>query len=158
MNRTLTVKEIVNGAEGICFMLTDDGKKEELLHVKNIEITIKKNKSPMKVMGTTATKHKANGWEGTGKMTLYYASSKFREMTLKYMSTGIDTYFDMYIENQDPTSTIGRQTVWIKQVNLDDVVLAKLDIDSTELDEEVNFTFNGAELLNSFDEIQGEII
>ena len=36
------------------------------------------------------------------------------------------------------------------------IILAKLDVDSTELDEEVSFTFDGAEILNEFDEVEGE--
>ena len=44
----------------------------------------------------------------------------------------------------------------LKQVNIDGVEVAKLDIDSTELDEELNFTFNGVEIRNSFDKLIGE--
>lgn len=159
MAQRLTLKawDAINGAEGVCWA-NIDGIKEEMLYVKDIEANIKKNKSELKVIGTTTVKHKANGWSGTGKMTLYYATSKFRELMAKYMNKGIDTYFDLYIENEDPTSEIGKQTIWLKQVNIDDIPLAKLDVNSTELDEEINFTFNGAEILNRFTQLVGELI
>ena len=38
----------------------------------------------------------------------------------------------------------------LKNCNLDSVVLARLDVDADNLDEEVSFTFDGAELLDSF--------
>ena len=63
---------------------------------------------------------------------------------------------DLYIENEDPSSDAGKQKIWLKNVNFDKIILAKLDVDSTELDEEVSFTFDGAEILNEFDEVEGE--
>ena len=62
----------------------------------------------------------------------------------------------MLIENEDPSSEIGKQTIILKQVNIDEVDIAKLDIDSKELDEELNFTFNGVEIRSEFDKVVGE--
>lgn len=89
-------------------------------------------------------------------MKMYYCTSKFREMMVKYIDESVDTYFEMLIENEDPSSEIGRQTVILKQVNINTVDIAKIDIDSTELDEEIEFTFNGVEVRNSFDKVIGE--
>ena len=127
-----------------------------MLYVKNVEAKMDKNKSEIPVLGQTGMKHKANGWTGTGKMTIYYATSKYREMMIKYIKQGIDTYFDLIIENEDPTSTIGKQTMQLKKVNLDGIILAKLDVESTELDEDMEFTFEDADMLNAFTELVGE--
>lgn len=153
--KTLKAWDAINGAEGRC-IATIDGDVEDMIYVKDIEATVEKEKSEIKVLGQTGTKHKANGWKGKGKMTMYYATSLFRKMMAKYMDEGIDTYFDLLIENEDPTSDIGKQTIILKQVNIDDINIAKLDIGSKELDEELNFTFNGAEIRNEFDEVAGE--
>ena len=72
------------------------------------------------------------------------------------MDEGVDTYFDLLIENEDPSSDIGKQTIILKQVNLDGIDIAKLDIDSKELDEELDFTFNGVEIRNEFGQVVGE--
>ena len=74
----------------------------------------------------------------------------------KYISEGVDTYFDLLIENEDPSSEIGKQTIILKQVNINNVDIAKLDINSTELDEEIDFTFNDVEIRNEFDKVVGE--
>lgn len=152
---TLKAWDAINGAMGTCYAIID-GNKEEMLYLKNIEASVSKNKSEIKVLGHNGTKHKAVGWKGSGSATIYYATSKFRELMLKYMKTGVDTYFDLVITNEDPNSDIGAQTVVLKQVNIDGVSLAKLDIDSTELDEDMDFTFNDADILNSFKEVVGE--
>lgn len=154
-NLTLKAWDAINGAMGKCVAVID-GKVEDMIYVKNISAKVDKNKTEIKVLGQTGAKHKSNGWKGTGSMNAYYATSKFREMIVEYVRTGIDTYFDLQIENEDPSSDIGNQTVVLKQVNIDGVEVAKLDIDSTELDEELNFTFNGVEIRNSFDKLIGE--
>ena len=71
-------------------------------------------------------------------------------MMLDYMKTGRDSYFDIVVINEDENADAGRQTVVLKNCNLDSVVLARLDVDADNLDEEVSFTFDGAELLDSF--------
>lgn len=156
---TLKAWDAINGAEGKVYAdIEIDGVKtrEEMLYVKKVEAKVEKNKSEIKVLGQTGAKHKANGWKGSGSMTIYYATSLFRKLMLDYMKTGKDTYFTLYIENEDPSSEIGRQAIVLKQVNLDDVILAKVDVDSTELDEEISFTFNDADILNEFDAVVGE--
>ena len=146
---TLAVESVVNGAMGRC-VATIDGNVEEMFYVKNIEINVEKYKNEIKVLCQTGAKHKANGWKGSGSMNMYYCTSKFREMMLKYIKDGVDTYFDILVENEDPSTKIGKQTAVVKGVNLDSIVMAKLDVDSTELDEDVEFTFNDIDLLNDF--------
>lgn len=152
---TLKAWDAINGALGTCYA-NINGNKEEMLYVKNIEAKIKKNKREIKVLGQTGMKHKATGWTGSGTMTIYYSTTKFREMMMEYIKTGKDVYFDIVIENKDESSQIGRQTIVLKQVNIDTMIMAKLDINSTELDEEISFTFNDVNILNSFQPIVGE--
>ena len=152
---TLKAWDAINGALGTCYA-NINGNKEEMLYVKNIEAKIKKSKREIKVLGQVGMKHKATGWTGSGTMTIYYSTTKFREMMVEYVRTGKDMYFDIVIENNDASSQIGRQTIILKQVNIDNIVMAKLDINSTELDEEISFTFNDVSILNSFNAIDGE--
>ena len=66
------------------------------------------------------------------------------------MKSGIDTYFDLVVINDDPQSGLGSQTVVLKNCNLNKVTLAKLDVGADFLDEELSFTFEDAELLDKF--------
>ena len=83
-------------------------------------------------------------------MTIYYITSIFRRLAKEYAKTGKDTYFDITIENDDPTSSVGKQTVVLYKCNLDSTILAKLDVDNTELDEDIDFTFEDFDILDSF--------
>lgn len=145
----MKAEDAISGKLGRVYA-TINGNVEEMLYVKNVEAKIDKKKIAVPVLGLTGDQHKAGGWSGTGSMTIYYATSLFREMMLEYIKTGKDTYFDLLIENDDPTSGIGVQTTILKGVNLDSIVIAKIDVESETLDEDVSFTFNDVDMPNKF--------
>lgn len=145
----LKAGDIISGQEGKA-TATINGSIENLAYVKNLEATFEKQKSEIRVIGHRGTQHKTTGWSGSGSMNLYYITSLFREMALKYAKTGVDTSFDVTIENNDPTSSIGKQTVVLYGVNIDSTIIAKLDVDNTELDEDIDFTFDDFDILDKF--------
>lgn len=157
MSWDLTMKAVdtINGQLGTCTAVVN-GNIEEMIYTKSIEAKVDKTKKEIKVLGYTGTKNKSAGWKGTGTCTVYYVTSLYRKLMLEYMHTGKDFYMDMYIENEDPGSSSGKQKMWLKNVNFDGLDLAKLNVDSTELDEEISFTFDDAEMITEFDEITGE--
>ncbi|HIT73166.1 phage portal protein [Tyzzerella sp. An114] len=148
----LRAKDTINGTQGTCFAVIDN-KRTELMQVKNITATVEKKKTEIPILGVTGKQHKAGGWKGTGKMTVYYVSSIFRSMMLDYIKKGIDTYFEIMVTNEDPTSSTGSQTVLLKGVNLDSIIFTKLDVEKEALEEDMEFTFNDVDLLDKFDEL-----
>ena len=101
------------------------------------------------------TGHKTTGMSGSGKMTLYYLTPLFRQMLKQYKDTGVDIYFDLVVENNDPSSSAGKQTVLLMDCNLDSVLLTKLDGDSDDpLEEDADFTFEDYDILQEFTKIQ----
>ncbi len=148
----LNAKDTINGTQGTCFAVIDN-TRTELMQVKNITATVEKKKTEIPILGITGKQHKAGGWNGTGKMTAYYVSSMFRKMMLDYIKTGKDTYFELMVTNEDPTSGTGTQTVVLKGVNIDTVVFTKLDVEKEALDEEMEFTFNDVDILDTFNEL-----
>jgi hypothetical protein len=123
---------------------------EELFYGKSLEATCEIQKTEVKTLGKRGSQHKPNGWNGTGSLTIYYATSTFRKMAIDYMKNGIPVYFDLTVINNDPASTIGPQTTLLKDCTLDSVLLAKFDVESEVLDESMDFTFDDADLLNEF--------
>ena len=152
---TLRGTDPISGKLGECYA-TIDGSMEEMIYLKKIEAKMEKQKKEINVLGYAGSKNKSTGWKGTGTATLYYMTSLFRKLSIEYMNTGKDLYFDMFVVNDDPSSKAGRQKVWLKNVNFDGITLAMLDVENTELSEEVSFTFDGAELVESFDTVTGE--
>ena len=62
-------------------------------------------------------------------------------------------YFDIQVTNEDPTSAVGRQTIILKDCNLDGGTLAKFDATAKFLEEEYNFTFEDWEMPEKFKEL-----
>ncbi|WP_338552894.1 phage tail tube protein [Paenibacillus sp. KS-LC4] len=141
--------DTISGQEGRAYAKIN-GQNEEMFYIKTLEASVEKTKAEIKTLGHRALQHKATGWSGTGSMTVYYVTSKFRQMMLDYVKTGIDTNFDVHIINEDPTSTIGRQEVVLYNVNLNKVIIGKLDTESEALEEELEFTFDGVDIAESF--------
>lgn len=148
----LRAKDTVNGALGTCFVIID-GKRHELMQVKNVQAKVKKTRTAIPILGLTAKQQKSGGWEGTGTMTVYYVSSLFRKVMVDYMKNGVDTYFELMLTNEDPTGDTGRQTVLLKDVTVEEMLIGKLDVDQPAMDEEMRFTFGGVELLDTFDTV-----
>lgn len=145
----LKANDLISGQEGALTALVD-GTVENCAYVKSFEATFEKDKSEIRVLGRRGTQHKTNGWSGSGSMNMYYITSFFRKLALKYAKTGVDTSFQMTCVNEDPTSSVGKQTIVFYGVNLDSVTLAKLDVESTELDEDIEFTFDDFDILDEF--------
>ena len=64
-------------------------------------------------------------------------------------------YFDIQITNEDPVSSVGRQTVILKDCNLDGGVLAKFSAEDEYLEEELRFTFEDFEMPETFAPLAG---
>ena len=148
--KTLNAPDTISGKEGRAYAKIN-GNNEDLFMAKNIESTVEKAKSEIKAIGKRMTGHKTTGGNGTGSMTLYYLTPLFRDMIKQWKETGVDVYFDMVVENDDPESSAGKQSILLIGCNLDSTVLAKLDGDSDDpLDEDVDFTFEDFDILTPF--------
>lgn len=145
----LKASDTISGQEGRAYA-TINGQVEEMFYIKTLEATVEKEKADVKTLGRRGTQHKAIGWNGTGSMTIYYMTSRFRQLMLDYMKTGVDTSFDVTVTNDDPNSTIGLQTITLLGVNLDSVVMVSLDTESDALEEDVDFTFEDVDIGQSF--------
>lgn len=151
--KTLNAPDTISGREGRAYAKIN-GNNEELFFAKSVEASVEKSKSEIKAIGKRMTGHKTTGANGTGSMTLYYLTPLFRQMLKEWKDTGVDIYFDLVIENDDPASAAGKQSILLMGCNLDSVILAKLDGDSDDpLDEDTDFTFEDFDILEAFNKI-----
>ena len=150
----LKAGDTVSGQEAVAKMSVKnaDGTTsiEDMFFAKKLEGTCEVNKTAVKTLGKRGEQHKPNGWTGSGSMTIYYVTSLFRKMMIQYIKTGIPVYFDILVTNNDPASSVGAQTTILKNCSIDSVIIAKLDVDSDVLDEDVDFTFDDADILDQF--------
>lgn len=147
-------KDAVSGSLAECY-ITIDGQRFNFMQAITFEASMEKNKSEVPILGKTGKGNKANGWTGTGSMTCHFNQSVMRELLEKYKNTGKDTYFNIEVTNEDPTSAVGRQTMILIDCNLDGGVLAKFDADADYLDEDFDFTFEDFQMKEGYTELEG---
>jgi len=144
------VEDAVRGKFAKAFA-TIEGRVEELFYGRTLDATIEKNMTPVPILGKTTTPQRAAGWSGSGTLNVYYVTSVFRDLMLRYVKTGRDFYFDLTVVNEDPQSSVGKQTVVLKNCNLTSLTVAKFDATSDEmLNEDMPFTFDDVDILDQF--------
>ena len=145
----MNARDVIKGSLAQCWV-TIDGNRYNFAHAISLEATVEKNKSTVPVLGKTGKHNVPSGWEGSGSMTMHYNSSIMREILYKYKETGVETYFEIQVVNEAPGSSVGNQTVILKQCTLNGGILAKFDADADYLDEDVEFTFDDFEIPTKF--------
>lgn len=150
----MNAKDTISASLAECFV-TINGNRYNFMQAINLEAQFTKNKSEVPILGKTGKGNKATGWSGSGSATFHYNTSIFRELAYHYKRTGEDVYFDIQVTNFDPTSAVGRQTVILKDCNLDGGLLAKFDADAEYLDEDMDFTFEDFEIPEKFTLLEG---
>lgn len=154
MANIMNAKDSVSASLAECFV-TIDGNRYNFMQAINLEAKIEKTKTEVPILGKTGKGNKSTGWTGSGSATFHYNTSIFRELLFKFKETGEDIYFDIQITNEDPTSAVGRQTVILKDCNMDGGILAKFDADGEYLDEDMDFTFEDFEIPEKFTTLRG---
>ena len=153
-NNVMNAKDAVSASLAECFV-TLEGNRYNFMQAINLEASIEKTKAEVPILGKPGKGNKSTGWKGTGKATFHYNTSLFRELLYRYKNTGEDVYFDIQVTNQDPTSSVGKQTVILKGCNIDGGILTKFDADAEYLDDTLDFTFEDFEIPEKFSVLAG---
>lgn len=152
MGKYLLAKDTVNGAEGKVFV-TRNGKQIEVAGMKNITTYAEIQGKEMRVVGTRTIQNKANGAKQTGKGNIYYGTSLWTDMVLEYINTGNMPQFDLQVTNDDPSSSVGSQSIAYYGCELTgSIPLSILDSEEAMLNYEFNFTYTRVAKLRSFNE------
>ena len=145
----LLERDALNGKSGSGFM-TINGENHEMFGMKKFQSDAEFQESDFKVVGTTLVQKKTTGVSLTGSMTIYYGSPYFLRLLQDYLKNGKLPYFSLQITNDDPSTSVGTQTVVLYNVKLQKLPVAMLDADAEFLEMEVAFSYTGLEVLNYF--------
>ena len=130
--------------------ITIDGKIIPLIEANKFTAKWEKNKEDVQTLGSRIKHKKTTSVEGTGTMGGYVISSNWIKYALPYIRGGKDLYMDATLSIEDPTSRAGKQTIIIKDVNLDDIPIADFEADDGVMEWESDFTFEDSELVSPF--------
>lgn len=148
----LLAKDTVNGAEGKIFVTTG-GKNIEVACMRNIRTTGGIQSQDMRVIGTRKIQDKPNGVKLTGTGNIYYGTNLWTDMVLKYINTGVMDEFDIQITNQDPTTSVGSQTMAYYGCHLTgDIPLSVMDSEESMLNYDFNFVYTRVARLAAFND------
>ncbi len=153
-NITMKAKDAISAKLAECYV-TIGTRRYNFMQAINLEASFEKTKTDIPILGKTGKGNKATGWSGSGSATFHYNTNIFRQMMLDYKNTGQDTYFEIQVSNEDPTSDAGRQTIVFIDCNIDGGILAKFDAGGEYLEEDMDFTFEDFKMPESFNELTG---
>lgn len=146
----LLERDTINGASGKA-VITIDGQVNELFGAKNIKTQVEIATADMKVIGTKRVQKKPGAVTQTGTMTIYYGTPLFLDMVAQYVRTGVMPYFNLQTTNDDPTTTVGAQTVIYYNCKLSGTIpVSILDSDVDMLTMDISFTYEDFEPLTRF--------
>ena len=153
-NVTMKARDTIAAKLAECY-ITIGSRRYNFMQMIDMEVTVDKSKSSVPRLGAIMVGHKSCGMEGKFSGTAHYNQSVMRQLLLDYKNSGADTYFEMQITNDDPTSNAGRQTMIFYDCNTDGGVLAKFDADGEYLDEDIEGTFEDFSMPESFANLDG---
>lgn len=149
----LLERDTVNGAEGTVY-ITRNGKQIEVIGLKNIQPVGGIQSTDMRSIGTRVIQDKPNGVKLTAKGKVYYGSNGsnlFQEILLNYITKGVMEYFDVQINNTDPTVSMGSQIMAYYGCHLTgEIPLSILDDEKAMLDYEFNFAYTRVARIQGF--------
>lgn len=148
----LDIQNLVNGAEGTVY-LQKDNEMIPLLNIRTITATVSKDKETKKVIGSKVARNRLSGYTLSGTMNIYYCSSYFTKQLRDDIKNGTNTTFTLIVTNEDPASGIGRQSIALYNVDIDSHDILALDIDASDMNSDIPFTFDDFEILEAFDEV-----
>lgn len=149
----LLERDAVNGKEGVAAITVKnaDGVTENhtLFGLKKIQIDSEMQEDDFTVVGCRVNQKKTKGVVFTGSATIYYGTPYFSQMVRDYMKTGKVQYFEVQVFNDDPSVSIGRQTVRLQNCKLAKVPIAILDSDVSSLVMDIGFSFTSFEFVGA---------
>ena len=147
-------KDAISDSLGKCFV-TIGNNRYNFMQAISLEASMEKTKTEVRILGKTGKGNKATGWKGTGSAKFHFNTSIFRELLQNYAKTGEDMYFDIQIVNEDPTSSVGKQTIMLVGCNMDSGLIAKFDADADYLEDEFDITFEDWKMMDKFTPLSG---
>lgn len=152
----LLERDALNGKEGKAFM-TLNGRNIEMFSLKKFRSDAEFQESDFKVVGTRLVQKKTTGVSLTGSMTIYYGTPHFLRILQEYLKTGKLPYFTLQVTNDDPSTSVGTQTVAFYNVKLQKLPISILDAEADFLEMEVGFSYTGIEVLNYFNDTPAQL-
>lgn len=144
------IKDLVSASEGSAY-ITVDGQNRYFFELSKLEAGIEFTVAAKRLLGHRMKQHKVVAAEGKGSITMYNVSPATLAIYQQYVKEGKTPSVSIQTTNEDPSSTIGRRVVVMRDCVLAKVPVAQLEDDSEELSTtDTDFTFDDLDELESY--------
>ena len=144
----LLAQDSYRGAAGKAFTVIN-GSNELLFGLKKFNSSAEIQTGEFKVVGALTEQEKVKGLKYSGSATIYYGTPTFLTLLSEFKRTGKFPTINFQITNDDPSSSLGTQTVVLYNVILKKIPIAVLDDSAESLQIDIEFTFSDFEVLKS---------
>lgn len=138
------------GSEGSGY-ITRGGQNRAMFEISKISAYVTLTVTEKKLLGHRMKQHKVAGATGEGSGTFYFMNSDALKEFISYKKNGVYPASTLQFQNEDPQSTVGRQTVTLFNVVFKTIPVAYLDDDSENpITFDSDFTFDDCDCLEAF--------
>jgi len=144
LDKYLEREDLINGRFGEATAIID-GERESLFYLKDIVVHIDITREDIPRLGTPIDLSTGGNAKGTFNANLYRTKKAFRRVLIKYMKERIETPIELILTQNDPNYGGGEDTVILKRCYLNGGDIFKIDIEASNLDEQIAGTFEDIE-------------
>lgn len=144
----------VSGKMGAAYATIDD-RRYKLFMIKDFKSKAKIDSEKVDILGTVQSLNRPGAVETTWSASVYECTDIFNDIIIKYINTGVMTYFDLMIVNDDPNSAAGKKTTIHKNCMLSEATLSQLDVSKTIMETEISGSFSGIERESKYNVLEG---
>lgn len=156
MANTMNSQDAISGSLAECYVIIE-GNRYNFMQLYEFEAKYEMNIVEVPILGKTTKGHKAVGGNGTWSGTAHFNQSILRQLLYRFQTNGEMVYFDIQVTNSDPTSSIGKQTIILKNCLMEGGILTKFNADEEILSEDISGTFDSWEMPEKFTNLNGMI-
>lgn len=149
--------QTVRGTDATVTMEIDD-RRIDLFQVKNFDSNANITLDEVPRIGTRTVGHKVSTITYEGSFTAYHGSPEARQLFLQYVATGRWPRITITTRVEDKDTGIGALTVVHKNVHFSTMPLAKIDAETTSLEEDFDFTCDSVEVPEEYANIAGAVL
>lgn len=133
-------------------------RRIDLFQVKNFDSNANITLDEVARIGTRTVGHKVSTITYEGSFTAYHGSPEARKLFLKYVADGKWPNITITTRVEDKDTGIGALSVVHKFVHFSTIPLAKIDAESTSLEEDMDFTCDQVEVPEEYANIKGAVL
>lgn len=155
---TMDARDSITGSLAKCYITTQEGNRYNFMQALSLKATLSLKTVSVPILGKVSKEDKVIGWEGKGSAKFHYNTALVRNMLETFNNTYAMPEFTIQVQNEDPGSSVGIQTVILEGCQLKgDVLLTQFDTETEHLTEEIEFSFKNWRCPQKFKDLNGAL-